>query len=246
MLGAATVVFLGAVGLLVLAWWRRDRPGLPFFGEREDIARKLVLLFGIAIPLAVLVALFGGPTSTRPAHRAPDPRHHGDDDRRDRASVVVGGALPGHGRAITANEIHIPVGTRVNVVATTADVIHSFWVPAAGPQDRHDPGRCEPRCCSTPRGRASTAGSAPSSAASSTPTWRSTVVAQPAAAFRAWLAGACSGRPAPRRRGRAAGRAAVHEQRSARAATRSAGTAAHGTVGPDLTHLAHAGRRSPR
>src|SRR5205807_2972381 len=34
-----------------------------------------------------------------------------------------------NGRAVTANEIHIPARTRVNVVATTADVIHSFWVP---------------------------------------------------------------------------------------------------------------------
>jgi cytochrome c oxidase subunit II len=32
--------------------------------------------------------------------------------------------------AVTANEIHVPVNTRVNVVATTADVIHGFWVPA--------------------------------------------------------------------------------------------------------------------
>src|SRR2546421_580259 len=31
--------------------------------------------------------------------------------------------------AVTANEIHIPVGTPVKVVVTTADVIHSFWVP---------------------------------------------------------------------------------------------------------------------
>ena len=30
----------------------------------------------------------------------------------------------------TANEIHIPVGKPVKVVLTTADVIHSFWVPA--------------------------------------------------------------------------------------------------------------------
>jgi cytochrome c oxidase subunit 2 len=36
---------------------------------------------------------------------------------------------PGAGNAVTANEIHIPVRTRVNVVVKTADVIHSFWVP---------------------------------------------------------------------------------------------------------------------
>jgi cytochrome c oxidase subunit 2 len=32
-------------------------------------------------------------------------------------------------KAVTADEMHIPVDTRVNLVATTADVIHSFWVP---------------------------------------------------------------------------------------------------------------------
>jgi cytochrome c oxidase subunit II len=31
--------------------------------------------------------------------------------------------------AITANEIHIPVGERVNVQLASDDVIHSFWVP---------------------------------------------------------------------------------------------------------------------
>ena len=45
------------------------------------------------------------------------------------------------GRAVTANEIHIPVDTRVNVVATTADVIHSFWVPALNRKIDMIPGR---------------------------------------------------------------------------------------------------------
>ena len=31
--------------------------------------------------------------------------------------------------AVTANEIHIPARTRVNVEVQTDDVIHSFWVP---------------------------------------------------------------------------------------------------------------------
>ena len=29
----------------------------------------------------------------------------------------------------TANEIHIPVGETVTIVALSGDVIHSFWVP---------------------------------------------------------------------------------------------------------------------
>src|ERR671936_2687429 len=32
-------------------------------------------------------------------------------------------------RAVTANEIHIPARTNVEVVGRSADVIHSFWVP---------------------------------------------------------------------------------------------------------------------
>src|SRR5204862_5925651 len=44
-------------------------------------------------------------------------------------------------QAVTANEIHIPVGTRVNVVATTADVIHSFWVPELNRKIDMIPGR---------------------------------------------------------------------------------------------------------
>ncbi len=34
---------------------------------------------------------------------------------------------------VTANEIRIPVGVPVNVQVTSADVIHSFWVPQLGP-----------------------------------------------------------------------------------------------------------------
>ena len=38
--------------------------------------------------------------------------------------------LPGGAAAVvSANEIHIPVGERVEVLLVSADVIHSFWVP---------------------------------------------------------------------------------------------------------------------
>src|SRR5438128_4430456 len=57
MLVVAGIVFAGAVGLLLLGWLRR-RPGLPFFGERESVSTALVVVFGFAIPVVVLVALF--------------------------------------------------------------------------------------------------------------------------------------------------------------------------------------------
>ena len=58
MLAVATVVFAGVLVMLVIAWFGRDKPGLPIIGEREGISEGLVLLFGIGIPGIVLVALF--------------------------------------------------------------------------------------------------------------------------------------------------------------------------------------------
>src|SRR5438034_694491 len=44
-------------------------------------------------------------------------------------------------KAVTANEIHIPVRTNVDVVGTTDDVIHSFWVPELNRKIDLIPGR---------------------------------------------------------------------------------------------------------
>jgi cytochrome c oxidase subunit 2 len=43
--------------------------------------------------------------------------------------------------AVTANEIHIPAGDRVRILLTTADVIHSFWVPQLQVKIDQVPGR---------------------------------------------------------------------------------------------------------
>jgi cytochrome c oxidase subunit 2 len=43
--------------------------------------------------------------------------------------------------AVTANEIHIPAGQRVNISLSSADVIHSLWVPQLGPKIDLIPGR---------------------------------------------------------------------------------------------------------
>jgi cytochrome c oxidase subunit II len=43
----------------------------------------------------------------------------------------------------TANEIHIPVGQRVQIRATSADVIHSFWVPQLQGKQDLTPGRVD-------------------------------------------------------------------------------------------------------
>jgi len=42
--------------------------------------------------------------------------------------------------AVTANEIHVPVGRRLRVELKSADVIHSFWVPQLAPKVDMVPG----------------------------------------------------------------------------------------------------------
>jgi cytochrome c oxidase subunit 2 len=43
--------------------------------------------------------------------------------------------------AVSANEIHIPAGVKVQLSLTTDDVIHSFWVPRLGPKTDMIPGQ---------------------------------------------------------------------------------------------------------
>jgi len=45
---------------------------------------------------------------------------------------------------VTANEMHVPVGKTVNLRMTTADVVHSFWVPQFAAKRDVFPGRHNP------------------------------------------------------------------------------------------------------
>jgi cytochrome c oxidase subunit II len=236
MLAAATVVFLCAVAMLAVAWFRRDRPGLPFVGEREDLSQGMVLLFGVAVPLVALVALFGVSDVYLVGQTAPP------QPRTTKMTINVIGhqwwwevRYTGT-RAVTANEIHIPVNTRVNVVATTADVIHSFWVPALnrkidmvpGMRNRvllyaSKPGEYRGQCsqfCGFQHANMSLE-----------------VFAQRPAAFRAWLAGQERAAPTPTTGRAAAGHRLFMTAQCASCHT-IAGTPAQGTIGPNLTHLA--------
>lgn len=238
MLGAATIVFLGAVGLLVIAWFRRREPGLPWFGEREDLSGGLVILFGIVIPIVVLVALFGAAnlyvirTSSAPAARS------------TALTIEVVGhqwwwevRYPGTGTvAVTANEIHIPVRTRVNAITTTADVIHSFWVPRLARKIDMTPGRVT-RVLLYASQTGSYRGQCAEFCGVQHAHMSLEVVAQSPAAFRSWLANmAKPARPAPAGPARTGERLFMSDQCASCHQIR--GTPAKATVGPDLTHLA--------
>jgi cytochrome c oxidase subunit 2 len=138
--------------------------------------------------------------------------------------------------AITANEVHIPVDTRVNVVTTTADVIHSFWVPALnrkidmvpGMQNRvllyaTRTGKYRGQCsqfCGLQHAHMSF--------------W---VFVQRPAAFRSWLAGMVAPAPSPATATARAGEQ-VFTASGCSGCHQIRGTSAVATVGPDLTHLA--------
>jgi cytochrome c oxidase subunit II len=236
MLGVATVVFLGALGMLGLAWVRRGTPGLPWVGTRETVPQALVLVFGIGIPLVILVTLFGvADVYLVRRTAAPNPK-------QTALTIDVIGhqwwwevRYPGTD-AITANEIHIPVDTRVNVVATTADVIHSFWVPelarkideVPGRQNRvllyaSQPGRYRGQC-------AEFCGFQHANMALF-------VVAEPRPAYQAWLANMAAPVGKPSTATARAGEQVFMANQCA-SCHMIRGTPAQGLIGPDLTHLA--------
>jgi cytochrome c oxidase subunit 2 len=227
MLGGATVGFALVVLLLWLGYARRERPGLPRnVGDRG--ATRLVVGLGIALPIALLIALFVWSdvfviTSTA----APS---------KSSTSLTVD--VIGHDwwwevrypgtQAVTANEIHIPVHTRVYISASTADVIHSFWIPELNRKidmipgqtghivlDADRPGVFRGQCsefCGLQHAHMAIS-----------------VVVQPQQVFQRWLAA----NAAPAKSGDASAfmRAGCGECHQIR------GTSARGDVGPDLTHL---------
>jgi cytochrome c oxidase subunit II len=236
MLAAAVIVFLGAIVLLFMSYLRRKVPGLPFVGEREWVAQAMVLVFGIGVPLVALVALFAvadiylvGQTSA-PAKRT-----------TSMTINVIGHQwwwevhYPGTG-VVTANEIHIPVDTRINLVATTADVIHSFWVPSLNRKIDMIPGRrnrilLESNQVGVFRGQCSQFCGFQHAHMSMR------VFAQTPARFRAWLADERKPGATPSGAAAQRGRQEFMSDQCASCHT-IAGTPARGLIGPNLTHLA--------
>ena len=220
-IGFAVIVFL-----LFLGWWRRGTEGLPG-GHGEHTATILVVVLGVAVPIVVLVSLFvWSDFFVSKSVAAPA-----------KGSTQLTIRVIGHewwwevrydgSRAVTANEIHIPTHTRVQVVATTDDVIHSFWVPELNrkidmiPEQTNQvllyadrPGRYRGQCaefCGLQHAHMGLY-----------------VFADPPAVFRRWLDG--QSKPAP-----AAGSRLFVDKCGSCHTIR--GTPATSRVGPDLTHV---------
>ena len=131
MLVGSAVVFAVVLALVVVVVVRRRGAATPADGPgaRNRGAHIFIGVAGVLVPLVVLAALFaltlGTISTTSSAAGA--------------SSSVMTIQVTGrqwfwdveypdeHVR--TANEIHIPVGETVTIVALSGDVIHSFWVP---------------------------------------------------------------------------------------------------------------------
>lgn len=136
MLAVGTVVFAVVAGLFVVGARRRPRPTGPDSagpdpGDRGDVPGRMatgwIVGLGVVMPAVVLVGvLVASVVVGRSVSRAAP-------SDAVRIEVVAyqywwEAHYPGTGVTV-ANELHVPVGRPVELVLTSADVIHSFWVP---------------------------------------------------------------------------------------------------------------------
>jgi cytochrome c oxidase subunit 2 len=179
-LGVCAVIGAVVAGLVVtciLRFRASKRPDVPVqtHGNRSlEIAWTLV-------PLAIVVGLFvltagAMAASDPPGDRAPD-------------IVVVGHQWWWEARyasgAVTANEIHVPVGKDLLVRVESTDVIHDFWVPQLGRKVDAVPGH--PYSISMQADAPGTYRGACAEYCGSEHAWmRILVIAQPQAEFDAW------------------------------------------------------------
>jgi cytochrome c oxidase subunit II len=143
MTGLGAMVFVIFCAGLAYALARRRGPLVAPSLEHERRRSRTILLLGAVIPTLILIPLLLWTFHTLAAL---DPRAR----RTDLVLDVVGkqwwweiryrDADPRR-TFTTANELHLPVGQRVELRLTSTDVIHSFWVPELHGKTDLIPGR---------------------------------------------------------------------------------------------------------
>jgi cytochrome c oxidase subunit 2 len=129
MFGIGAAVFVLVMALLAVGLFRRREPGDAPAGD-DRVTRRFIVLGGVALPVIVVLVVLAATVATM--------RHV--PNRAPAGALVI--EVVGHQwwweihypeqGVTTRNELHLPVGQPVAVQLTSADVIHSFWVPALG------------------------------------------------------------------------------------------------------------------
>ena len=227
MLGASWVGFLLIAVLLAAAWLRRGRPA-----PSEAVSTRIVVVMGVVVPILVIATLFFISdvfvmrTTQAPAASA------------TKMTVrVIGHQWWWEVRyagtsAVTANEIHIPTRTPILLQVTTADVIHSFWIPQLNRKIDTIPGQVNAIELDADRAGVYR-GACAEYCGVQHAHMALDVIAQPPAAFRRWLAN----QEKPATVTRSPGENVFLDSTCSQCHT-IRGTSASGDVGPDLTHLA--------
>lgn len=139
LLWVSTAVFVVVLVLMVVAVVRGRNAGdraIPAESEPRWGSR-FIITAGVVLPVVILTSVF--------VVSLADVRALADDPEEDILTITVTGHVwwweaEYPNGAITANEIHIPVGEPIRFALESADVIHSFWVPALGPKRDMLPG----------------------------------------------------------------------------------------------------------
>ena len=133
MLAGAAVLFALVLGIFALVIRR------PGWGSSVSPGRWIVF-GGLVLPAVVLLpliayALVAGERLLPLPGRAP-PRIEAEGQQ-----WAWTFRYPDHGGVMTKNVLHLPAGTPVDIVVTSKDVVHAFWVPRLAGKIDAIPGR---------------------------------------------------------------------------------------------------------
>jgi cytochrome c oxidase subunit II len=128
MVGLGGAVVVAVVVVLALGLLRRRPAGEPEPDrERPNRFGRWFVVGGVAVPLVILLIVFGATVQAMRSVPTTAPS--------DALVIEVVGhqfwwevRYPTHGVTVR-DELHLPVGRPVNLQLSSADVIHSFWVP---------------------------------------------------------------------------------------------------------------------
>jgi cytochrome c oxidase subunit 2 len=140
---------------------------------------------------------------------------------------------------VTANELHLPIGRTANLILTSNDVIHSFWVPALGGKRDAFPSHTN-YIWMTPDSTGEFPGQCYQLCGYSHGNMRERAIIQSPEDFQAWLTAQQQPAVQPTE-GDAAEGAQLFQTRGCVACHTIGGTAAQGRIGPNLTHFASRG-----
>ena len=130
----AVVIFIGVEGALVYAVWRyrASRVAMPARFDRNT-RLELAWTAAPALTLAVVFVLMLG--TLRDIGAATDAQ------LRIRATGHQWWWEFDYSGIVTANEMHIPIDTAIDIELASVDVNHSFWVPELGGKTDMIPGQ---------------------------------------------------------------------------------------------------------